>query len=86
NREPANVSKTTSQTHEQTQAVVEAAILAEFRTALANQTMTADDDFFDFGGHSLIATRVIGRLLSDHGIEIHINDMFSFPSAKQLAQ
>ncbi|HAS6046888.1 condensation domain-containing protein [Vibrio vulnificus] len=86
NREPANVSKTTSQTHEQTQAAVEAAILAEFRTALANQTMTADDDFFDFGGHSLIATRVIGRLLSDHGIEIHINDMFSFPSAKQLAQ
>lgn len=82
NCEPANVSKTTSQTHEQTQA----AILAEFRTALANQTMTADDDFFDFGGHSLIATRVIGRLLSDHGIEIHINDMFSFPSAKQLAQ
>ncbi|EGR0205589.1 peptide synthetase [Vibrio vulnificus] len=86
NREPANVSNTTMQTHEQTQAAVEAAILAEFRTALANQTMAADDDFFDFGGHSLIATRVIGRLLSDHGIEIHINDMFSFPSAKQLAQ
>ncbi|HFQ5097313.1 TPA: condensation domain-containing protein [Vibrio vulnificus] len=86
NREPASVSNTASQTHEQTQAAVEAAILAEFRTALANQTMTADDDFFDFGGHSLIATRVIGRLLSDHGIEIHINDMFSFPSAKQLAQ
>ncbi|EKO3618023.1 peptide synthetase [Vibrio metschnikovii] len=82
NREPNTIIKT----HEQTQAAVEEAILEEFRMALANRKMTTDDDFFDFGGHSLIATRVIGRLLSDHGIEIHINDMFRYPSAKQLAQ
>ncbi|EOW9246195.1 amino acid adenylation domain-containing protein [Vibrio cholerae] len=65
---------------------VEECILAEFRSALGVAEMTAEDDFFDFGGHSLIATRVIGRLLSEQGIELHINDMFSFPNAKQLAQ
>ncbi|PWC14545.1 condensation domain-containing protein [Brenneria corticis] len=60
-------------------------ILAEFREALASPRMTLDDDFFDFGGHSLIATRVIGRLLSGRDIEIHINDLFSHPTARGLA-
>ncbi|MBD1557624.1 non-ribosomal peptide synthetase module [Vibrio sp. S9_S30] len=60
-------------------------ILAEFREALASDDMTKNDDFFDFGGHSLIATRVIGRLLTNHGIEVHINDLFSNPTAEELA-
>ncbi|WP_104399537.1 condensation domain-containing protein [Vibrio penaeicida] len=61
-------------------------ILAEFKEALASETMTTTDDFFDFGGHSLIATRVIGRLLTHHGIEISINDLFSNPTARSLAE
>ncbi|PYG58141.1 condensation domain-containing protein [Rhizobium sp. UGM030330-04] len=62
-----------------------AAILAEFREALAAPDMGADDDFFDFGGHSLIATRIIGRLLSNHGIALRFNDLFSYPTAASLA-
>lgn len=61
-------------------------ILAEFRQALAAPEMTADDDFFDHGGHSLIATRVIGRLLSTHGVEVHFNDLFRHPTAAGLAR
>lgn len=60
-------------------------ILHAFREALAAPMMGEDDDFFDFGGHSLIATRVIGRLKSQHQLEININDLFSYPSAAQLA-
>ncbi len=67
-------------------AAVAELILAEFKAALANDDMTATDDFFDFGGHSLIATRVIGRLLTHHGIEITINDVFSHPTAQSLAE
>ncbi len=63
-----------------------AAILAEFREALASPDMGPDDDFFDFGGHSLIATRIIGRLLSNHGIELRFNDLFSYPTAASLAK
>ncbi|MDO6525098.1 condensation domain-containing protein [Motilimonas sp. 1_MG-2023] len=66
-------------------AVVEL-ILAEFKEALATDDMTATDDFFDFGGHSLIATRVIGRLLTHHGIAININDLFGNPTAQSLAE
>lgn len=61
-------------------------ILAEFRAGLNLPELGPDDDFFDHGGHSLIATRIIGRLLSQHGIEIHFNDLFSHPSAAALAR
>lgn len=61
-------------------------ILAEFRAALGAPELGPDDDFFDHGGHSLIATRIIGRLLSQHGIELHFNDLFSYPSAAALAR
>ena len=60
-------------------------ILQEFREALVAPGMTLDEDFFDRGGHSLVATRVIGRLLSLHQIEININDLFSHPTARGLA-
>ncbi|CAD5296138.1 Phosphopantetheine attachment site [Bosea sp. 62] len=64
---------------------VAALILAEFRAALDAPELGPDDDFFDHGGHSLIATRIIGRLLSQHGIGLHFNDLFSYPSAAALA-
>ncbi|MEW9526464.1 agrobactine synthetase subunit F [Agrobacterium radiobacter] len=63
-----------------------ATILTEFREALASPDMGPDDDFFDFGGHSLIATRIIGRLLANHGIELRFNDLFSYPTAASLAK
>lgn len=61
-------------------------ILDEFRLALDIPDMGANDDFFDLGGHSLIATRVIGRLFGTHGIEVQINDLFGNPTAAGLAR
>ncbi|MDO6592017.1 non ribosomal peptide synthetase BasB [Loktanella sp. D2R18] len=60
-------------------------ILDEFRLALDAPDMTADCDFFDFGGHSLVATRVIGRLISRHGITLRFNDLFAHTTAASLA-
>ncbi|MCK5933390.1 MAG: agrobactine synthetase subunit F [Fulvimarina manganoxydans] len=65
---------------------IESLILAEFREALGEASMGPDDDFFDFGGHSLIATRIIGRLQGEHGIELRFNDLFSYPTAAGLAR
>lgn len=65
---------------------IRAAILMEFREALAAPELGADDDFFDFGGHSLVATRIIGRLLHTHGIEVRFNDLFGNPTARALAE
>ncbi|MFC3395401.1 condensation domain-containing protein [Brenneria rubrifaciens] len=77
-----NAPQSSDGTHE---AEMAETILAELREALSSPQMGLDDDFFDYGGHSLIATRVIGRLLSLHQIEIHISDLFSHPTARGLA-
>ncbi|ENM5770746.1 peptide synthetase [Vibrio mimicus] len=57
-----------------------------FGEALNKMDFSVHDDFFDFGGHSLIATRVIGKLKTEHQIEVHINDLFSQPTAWGLAE
>ncbi len=62
-----------------------APILHELRSALAAPDMSADDDFFDMGGHSLTATRIVGRLASQHGIRVRFDDIFSNPTARKLA-
>ncbi|SHO54972.1 condensation domain-containing protein [Vibrio quintilis] len=61
-------------------------ILGAFREALGVPDMTAQDDFFDMGGHSLIATRIIGQLLNTHQIEIRMNDLFRYSTAQSLAE
>ncbi|MBY8222431.1 peptide synthetase [Vibrio fluvialis] len=64
-----------------------AALIAEaFGAALNHADFSIHDDFFDFGGHSLIATRVIGQLKTEHQVEVHINDLFSQPTAWGLAE
>ncbi len=60
-------------------------ILSEFRRALGDPDIQAADDFFDCGGHSMLATRVIGRLLTVHGLEVQFNDFFKFSTARGLA-
>lgn len=61
-------------------------ILRVLRHALDYQDLQPGDDFFDFGGHSMLATRVIGELLKTHGIEVRFNDFFRNATAAGLAQ
>lgn len=44
-----------------------------------------DDDFFDLGGHSLMATRLISRLRDLLGIEIPLRDLFEHPTIADFA-
>ena len=61
-------------------------ILDEFKQVLMNPNLQADDNFFDFGGHSILATRVIGKLQTQHGLLIKIADFFNAPTALELSQ
>lgn len=65
---------------------IAAIILSAFRAILAVPDLSLTDDFFDHGGHSLLAMRVIGQLLSEHGLEVHFDDFFRYSSAITLAE
>ena len=44
------------------------------------------DNFFDIGGHSLMATRVMSRIRETFSVEIPLSDLFEFPTIEELAQ
>jgi amino acid adenylation domain-containing protein/non-ribosomal peptide synthase protein (TIGR01720 family) len=61
-------------------------ILEEIWTeVLGRQRVGLNDNFFDLGGHSLTATRMISRVYKQTGTELFLRDVFSMPTIRELA-
>ncbi|MCJ1681147.1 amino acid adenylation domain-containing protein [Streptomyces sp. APSN-46.1] len=61
-------------------------ILCElFGEILGRPAVGVDDNFFDLGGHSLIATRLTSRIRTVLGIEVGVGHLFKAPTAGELA-
>lgn len=45
-----------------------------------------DDDFFEFGGDSLIATRMALEVRRIFGLQIRLSDLFKIPTVRQMAE
>ena len=65
---------------------IETLIAEVWSEVLDLDDISADDDFFALGGHSLMAMRVVGRLKKRMRLTIHMTAVFDHPKLRSLAQ
>ncbi|MFC3962728.1 amino acid adenylation domain-containing protein [Nocardia jiangsuensis] len=64
---------------------VEEAVAAVFAEVLEAERVSADQSFFELGGNSLSATKVVARVNAALGARIALRDLFDAPTVAQLA-
>ncbi|WP_387468320.1 amino acid adenylation domain-containing protein, partial [Photorhabdus sp. RM323S] len=57
-----------------------------WRELLGIEKISRHDNFFALGGHSLVAVRVINRIMAILGVELPLTELFNSPSLAALAQ
>ncbi|WP_433601928.1 amino acid adenylation domain-containing protein [Nocardia sp. CA-135953] len=64
---------------------VERAVAEVFGEVLGSEQVSADESFFELGGNSLSATKVVARINSSLGSTIALRDLFDAPTVAQLS-
>lgn len=59
-------------------------IVQIYRRVLDTHEVDADSDFFDLGGDSLLATRVLSAIARDFGNELEYDDIVQNPTPAGL--
>jgi natural product biosynthesis luciferase-like monooxygenase protein len=61
-------------------------ILAIWRQALGTEAVGVEDNFFDSGGHSILAVRVHREIQQRLGVDLQVTDLFRFTTVRALAR
>jgi len=65
---------------------LEQQLVAVWQDVLRLEKVGVDDNFFDLGGNSLLVTRVHARIKPLFEREVHVIDLFRFPTIRSLAE
>lgn len=57
-----------------------------FRRVLESEDITGDSDFFELGGDSLLATRVLSGIARISGVELSFDDFLLAPTPDALTK
>ena len=66
--------------------VTERRIAALFSELLGHGRVGVDDSFFDLGGHSLVATKLVTAIRAECDVELGIRDIFELATVGRLAE
>ena len=64
---------------------IEELLVAEWSRLLGVERISVNDNFFDLGGHSMLATRAIFRLNEIFSMEVSLRHLFEAPTVARLA-
>ncbi|WP_317658691.1 non-ribosomal peptide synthase/polyketide synthase [Pseudomonas sp. KU43P] len=64
----------------------ETALAGIWQALLGVERVGRDDDFFEIGGHSLLAVRVVSKVREVFGVELALRAVFDSPTVAGLAQ
>lgn len=65
---------------------LEQTLLDIWQQVLARRQLSPDDNFFDVGGHSLRATKLVTQLRKQLGITVPVSKIFQHPTVRSLAR
>lgn len=65
---------------------VESKIIAIWQNLLGEERIGAKDNFFDLGGHSILATKLVGALQEEFGQTIQLRQLFADPTPAGMAK
>ena len=65
---------------------LERSITGLWQDVLKLDRVGANDNFFDVGGHSLLAVRLFGKLRDTLGRDLALVDLFSYPTVRTRSQ
>ncbi|MCB9878218.1 MAG: LLM class flavin-dependent oxidoreductase [Planctomycetes bacterium] len=64
----------------------EGTILDIWKQALGSDDVGVEDNFFDSGGHSILAVKVHREIVQRLGVELQVTDLFRFTTVRALAK
>ncbi|MEO1049764.1 MAG: amino acid adenylation domain-containing protein [Bacteroidota bacterium] len=65
---------------------IETQLLAIWKEVLEKEAIGVTDNFFEIGGHSLKAIKIISRVLKTLEVNVELKDVFGYPTIRQLAK
>ena len=72
--------------HDEPRTTLEFQLLALWRQALGNDALGVHDNFFDHGGHSLVAVELVARIEQVFGRKLPLATLFQAPAVAQMAE